>query len=279
MKVLILCLRRSGSTEFWKMFRQDKRFICYDEPFNPMLCELPREFLKKTNNEFINLYNKNADEFNDKFYPVDCEGECTALKEREVSYLNYLFEQNEHVVIDVTRLNFKAEELLQKISKDVFIIHLYRSPIAFASSHILANRPELKPFKFKYIKSRIKYYFNKLFFFKAWVKFNDWGYESVVNNLEFNNDHKPYEKLLLIWKKSYCEIEDAAKKRGNIISLSFEDFVSDPEGNIKNIYKLNGLEYKTLDYSSIRATNKGFAINSNKWKKAFQKIGLPGAIR
>ena len=40
-KLIILGLRRSGTTIFWEIFRQDPRLVCYDEPFNELLLTLP----------------------------------------------------------------------------------------------------------------------------------------------------------------------------------------------------------------------------------------------
>ena len=270
-------MRRSGSTAFWRIFRQDKRLLCFDEPFNPMLRQLPKRFLKKTNDEFIEIYGKDKQTFTEKFSPIDYNGEVSSLNSAEIEYLNYLFSLNENVVIDATRLNFKIAELVKHLDKNIFLIHLYRSPQAFVSSHLIPNRPEYKDMKLKYFYSRFKAEFNKRFFWSIKRNFNDWGYETIYNLL--NADNNPaYIKLLWLWQLAYRNNENALANHGNSLSLPFEYFTQQPEKIIREIYERNNFEYNRLDYSKIRRPNLGFEPDNKKWTEAFKLLKMEDIV-
>ncbi len=275
MKILILCLRRSGSTAFWKMFRQDRRIVCYDEPFNPMLKSLPKEFLKKTNTEIIKLYNEDRDTFERYFTNINSIDECkNNITERQIEYLHFLLNTNKNVVIDSTRLNFKSESLLKNLDKNVFVIHLYRTPIAFTTSHIIPNRPELKKNKRQYIKSKIRARINKWRFWTLKTNFNNWGYETIAKQLNIDTGQEAYKKLLAIWKISFDMIEKAGKKLGKnrFLSLSFEDFANDPYKILEKIYLQCDMEInKNLKTDMIKKPNLGFAPSHHNWKKYLKK--------
>jgi len=274
MKILIVCLRRSGSTEFWKVFRQDRRLLCFDEPFNPMLKDLPRRFLKRTNTEFIDLYNKDPELFQNMFQAINYKSELNNLIDEELDYLNFLFKQSKNVIIDATRINFKFDHVIPKLDKDIFVVHLYRNPKAFTSSHILANRTEFKNLKIRYFKSRMKYFINKNMFWRLKKSFNDWGYETIASYLDCDNNVKAYEKLIYIWKLSFETVEKSLENKENKLSISFEEFAKNPEKIIKKIYETNKLEYFPLDYSSIREPNRGYKPDSIKWKMAMQEARI-----
>lgn len=55
MKVFLLVLRRSGTTAFFEPMRQDKGFVCCDEPSNGMLRDLPGGNEWGTQDEFLQL--------------------------------------------------------------------------------------------------------------------------------------------------------------------------------------------------------------------------------
>lgn len=276
MKLLITCLRRSGSTTFWKLFRQDRRILCFDEPFNPMLKELPKSFLKKTNTEFINLYNLEKENFLSYFKPINYKHEIKQVNYSDIiKYINYLFYKREHVVIDATRLNFMLDELAPKLPKDVFVIYLYRMPQAFVSSHLIPNRPELLNDKrYKYYQSKVKAEFNKLFFFNLASNFDDWGYETIAQCLGLSKG-KAYRKLLHIWKIAYDKAvytKEVLENRMKIIS--FGSFCNNPKLYIENLYSISELYYTGVDMSAIKTANPGFSVNSNMWLKAFDDVGI-----
>ncbi len=278
MKILIVCLRRSGSTAFWRIFRQDERLLCFDEPFNPMLKQLPRRFLKKTNDEFIEVYKKDKKNFLEKFSPIDYFEEVNPLRDSEIVYLNYLFSLSENVVIDATRLNFKITDLVKHLNKNIFLIHLYRRPQAFVTSHIIPNRPEYKDLKLRYLYTKFKAEFNKKFFWSVKRNFNDWGYETIYNLLNQEKNKPAYLKLLWLWKLSFLNNENAIANHQNSMSLPFEAFTREPEKIIGEIYERNGFEYKPLDYSKIRRPNLGFEPDNKKWADAFEVLKMEDLV-
>ena len=148
MKIIICTLRRSGSTVFWKAFRENTDFKCYDEPFNPGLSVLPKEHRKEVYGEYIDLINEDATLFWRKFSAISpIEENKSSLTSEQKDYFRYLLDSAEDVVIDTTRCWNKLESLKEVLEPYPHIfIHLYRDPIAFASSHLLPS--EIKSWRY-----------------------------------------------------------------------------------------------------------------------------------
>ena len=136
--IAVVALRRSGTTALWNLFRQDARYTCYDEPFSHLLHDLPVDNVKRTRAEFIALYNRDPDRFRSLYAPIP-RGEETVrgLSEKQVEYLEYFLEGGP-TAFDVTRCMGKIPAI-HAIIPDAVLVHLYRHPVAFASSHLLPS--------------------------------------------------------------------------------------------------------------------------------------------
>jgi len=291
MKLFIISLRRSGSTIFWKTFRQDKNLTCYDEPFVNLLINLPKLNRKQTTHEFIELLNKNPSNFWKFYSPIDSSQEISErMSVNQKQYLQYLANSAEHTVCDLTRCCFKIKEL-KNIFPQAYIIHLYRSPHAFVSSHILPNKPEVS--KIKSFVIRMKNYLNRYRFWSVKSGYSSWGYERIIsasdnslfstylreNNLFINdfNNLPAYGKLMYFWKICYEKVEKDGRYlyKNRFISLPFEKFCENPGYCMKKIYKNIGLELPKTDYKNIKNPNMGYKPNHVNWMKMAEKIGLP----
>ena len=108
-KLIIVGLRRSGTTIYWETFRQDDRLLCYDEPFNRYLRVLPAPTGLKAPEEFIRLVNRDAASFWNKFSPIHYGEELSeGLSDAQRAYLEYLGDSGERVALDSTRWNRTA---------------------------------------------------------------------------------------------------------------------------------------------------------------------------
>jgi len=290
MKILIVCLRRSGSTIFWKTLRQDKRLTCYYEPFVDLLINLPKLNSKGTTHEYIQLVKKDPFTFWNMYSPIGfCEEISENMTPFQKCYLDFLLNSSQHVVCDLTRCCFKIKQL-RDVAPDAYVIHLYRSPQAFVSSHILPNRPEAPTIRRFAVK--IKKQMHKAVFWSVKFGYNGWGYEVIIGNSDYGlfstylkqnglfvdgfNSLPAYGKLMYFWKICYEKVEhDGRLYYGDrFLSLAFEIFCQSPESCMKNIYKKIGLDLPRINYNNIRKSSMGFDPNNPNWKKMARKFGL-----
>lgn len=136
--VLIVALRRSGTTALWRCFQRLQGFSGFDEPFNPKLRSLPRDHPKGTRRDLLDVHDSNADEWPHVFIPIEPEDEATPeLDTRAEVYLRWLMAKasTAHVILDVTRCGFKLAALKRVLGSCV-LVHLSRDPIEWVRSHL-----------------------------------------------------------------------------------------------------------------------------------------------
>jgi len=287
MNIFIVGMRRSGTTIFWKTFRQDKRFVCYDEPFNSLLYELPAENEKGTRTEFIKLYKGDAVKFRSLFSPISVEEELqSGLTLRQQAYLKWLLQTGENVVCDFVRCNFKIQALYE-VDPSAFLIHLYRSPAAVVSSHLLPSGGEER------WQRRIANILRKKTFWtrKSW--YNSWHFEDIIDRvsrahfekylLEMGLNPKVVTslpavgKLLAFWKVNFETVERDGKRyfRDRFLSISFENFCSNSQKIMESIYKILGFPMPTFDFTAIHPAKPAFRRDSSEWGKYFELLNLP----
>ena len=223
MNVFILGLRRSGTTIFWETLRQDVRFTCYDEPFNPHLKELPVQNEKATRDEFISLYAQDETSFKDAYAPIYFKEEVQPnLTDNQVAYLRYLIGQNELNIFDFTRCNFKVDALCA-IDPNAKIIHLVRDPAGFVSSHLGCQ------YRVDGLARKLKSYIRRRYFWDFRSHFDGYGLETIVDELlcgtgavseafRFQYNQKlpitSVEKLLCLWKYSMDCVDHSGRAFG-----------------------------------------------------------------
>ncbi len=282
--IIIIGLRRSGTTAFWKAFRKNTRLCCYDEPFNPNLVELPEENSKGTRKEFIELYKTLPESFRETFSPVSIVEETSPVVELDQErYLRWLlnnYQQKDGVVIDSVRLNFKLEQLYLNFPNTI-LVHLYRNPVAWISSHMLPSGQGT------WRKPLVNVY-RKLSFWSRCGFYNNWGYQEIIEREILHNAYwakagikasnlkkRPaIFKLASFWRWSFNEVEEQGEKLwGNrFISIQFENFCKNPIPIMSEIYQTAGLEKPKLDYSYIRSANRGFKPNCQRWDLVCNEI-------
>ena len=136
-RVLIVGLRRSGTTAFWQWFRADAAWRCFDEPFSEQLLRLPEDHEKAVWSEFIQLHRRDPAGFWEHYAPIHRAEELRPdLTVRQTRFLNLLLEQSERVMIDSTRCHLKLAHIADRTSIDS-VVHLHRSRRGFVTSHLL----------------------------------------------------------------------------------------------------------------------------------------------
>ena len=252
--IYIIGLRRSGTTIFWNTIRQDNRFVCYDEPFNPHL----RAFIENK----INNNKKTIDEYLvrpgliEKYWSFiqPYEENYTKFLNHQIRYLKELANTSTNICVDFVRCHAKIQHL-KEIDPEGLIIHLVRDPRAFVTSH-------LKPYG-KWISPDLP---EKYFKYDGW--FDYWQYQTLSNVLGLKGN--AYEKLLQLWEH-FSQIAEQQKPH---LTIQFEHFAIHPEKIIQEIYKRIDIEYISLDYSSIHSPNVPFSPNHEEWNKAFNRFKI-----
>jgi hypothetical protein len=284
-RLIILGLRRSGTTIFWQTFRQDRRLVCYDEPLNPRLRYLPDRTKLKHPEEFLALLDRDALDFWKRYEPVGWWDELRdGLTERQRDYLRWLAATGDHVALDSTRCHFKIAEL-HALAPEATLVHLYRPPASHASSHMLPSGPTRRD----KLRRRVR----RTRFWTRPDRYDNWSLESIVGPVpdslfgmrlcEIGLD--PAEvyglpavgKLLSYWRVHHERIErDGPEHFGErFVSQSFDAFCRDPGPALDRIYAVMGLERPDLDVSRVHPPAGPYEPDSPEWPRYAELLGLP----
>ena len=237
--VILLGLRRSGTTIIYRIFSQDSRFTCFDEPFS-----FYTQYKFKQRLQNLESYHENRFRLERYFSYILNEDEITSdLSTRNKQFLKALC-QYSHTFLDITRCHFKIDELRNTIS-NVLIVLLIRDVRAWITSHI---RPTSKITGSDYSEK----------FFEA-IRFNTWRYQEIGRLLGY----KGFGHIQLgnIWQIYHLA---ALKSKPDLI-IPFENFCFDPKSYFLQIYSMLDIDYKELDFSEIHKPNKPYDVQNTKW--------------
>jgi hypothetical protein len=275
-KLIIVGLRRSGTTIYWETFRQDGRLLCYDEPFNRYLRVLPAATGLKAPEEFIQLLGSDAASFWDRFSPIHYGEELSeGLSEAQRAWLEYLGDSGERVALDTTRCAFKIAAL-REAAPDAVLVHLHRPAASHASSHMLPSAPGWR--------GRLRRLSRRRGFWTRSGNYNGWGLEAIIEGSS-GSGALPQEvyslpavaKLLAFWKLNYERVEDDGPRYfgERFISQSFDSFCNDPEGAMARVYELLGMAVPKLDFEKIHPPHGPHDPHSPMWKNYSELLRLP----
>jgi hypothetical protein len=284
-KLIIAGLRRSGTTIFWETFRQDRRLLCYDEPFNRYLQVLPGRQGLKAPEEFIRLVNKDASVFWERFTPIYYTEELReGLSDKQLDYLRFLADSGKRVALDTTRCMFKFAALRQAAPEAV-LVHLYRPAPSHASSHMLPSSPDWR--------GRIRKLVRRRRFWERADGFNAWGFETIIGEttaspfarrLEESGLDAPavyrmpaVARLMAYWKINYERAEaDGRRLFGErFVSQSFDSFCEHPRAAMERIYSVLGMSPPVLDYGRIHPPHGAHDPGSPRWREYMELLGIP----
>jgi hypothetical protein len=272
-------LRRSGTTAIWQMFRGIDKFTCYDEPFNPKLeTHLPKQHRKGTWDEFIHLWNCENSIFLRKIKTISVAAEM--LSDCEPEYLEYLsYLAVTPTIIDFTRLNFKLENTLPAFP-DAVAVFLYRSPIAFTTSHLI-NSENNKLFRQKYYRAM---------FFTRFIGFDSWGLEQ---NFKSPGLDELIDKCNIIPRKSLKKLQSAEKilllwlaarrtsqnyvdhdKAGRSFVASYEDIIDGTRSGLDDAIEVLGIDPTKLRRSHFHEYSLGFKHDLPLWRVLARNAGF-----
>jgi hypothetical protein len=285
MRLFILGLRRSGTTVFWESFRRDARLVGYDEPFNPLLRELPRPEPKGTRDEFIALLGRDPERFWSLFCPIDRAGELQeGLSDPQRAYLRHLVESAEHVAIDTTRCHFKLAALRETVP-DAHVVHLSRPAAAWASSHLAPQRSGLA--------GRARSIWERRTLFERRTRFGEWGMEEAMGSgpdslfgrrlAEAGRDPEAIfalpaaGRLLAYWKLHHDRVErDGPRLFGErFTTVAFADFCRDPAATLRRVYTFAGLDAPDLGgFGNVHAPRGACRPGDPRWRRLAERAGI-----
>ena len=283
-KLIILGVRRSGTTIFWKMFQQDKRLVCYDEPFNPLLRKLGKTDWIKNPVEFEQLAERDGRYYWELYRPIERHEELLAdVDERLEKYNQYLADQGDYVVMDTTRCHWRID-WLKRAAPDAVFVHLYRTAAANATSHLLPSG--------KGWRADVRKALNKKSFWTRTDQFNNWGIEELVGR--HGDQFEPHlkrlgidpdafsklpavAKLMGFWRVHFEQAEQAGREHFGemFISQNFDHFCRNPQGVINRIYERMDLEPPQLDVASVHPANPPYEADSPRWDEYHDLLKIP----
>ena len=284
MKIFLIGLRRSGTTAFFELFRQDRRLVCFDEPFNPMIRDIPDRDEWGTKREFIDVYDKAPVVFWAKYAELDGLDELRpGLDARHQAWLSYLIAAAPDTFMDFTRVHFKLAGL-HAMAPDAVLVHVHRSPAAFAASHLLPSIwKQGRAFKYWRQKNRL---------WRTMKKYNHWGLETVIGrsprslcgemmraagiDADAVYGANAATRLAAFWLLALrrAQVDGQALFGGNYLQIPFEAFTRAPDAYIAEIYKRAGLPAGEIDVSGIRPASGNPFPGHAGWKEVAEIIGI-----
>ena len=291
LRILILGLRRSGTTIFWQMFRQDARLLAVNEPFNPALSDMPLEIPNRSRRELIEIFREDPEGFWRRFAPIATTEELHAdLSDRQQAWLRFLLDRQPGFVMDATRCHFKLGAL-QALARDAVVVHLHRGPAAVASSHLVPSGSG--GFRGK---ASVRAW-GRLTFWSRSSRFDAWGVQSIASNnpesffgqrmRELGSDPAPlYQlpavaRLMAYWRLMYERIEaDGPRLFGDrFLSVSFEEFCDRPREIVGRVYRALGEEASDIDTSQIHPPHGPHRPQDPRWRQFMDAVGIPQELR
>ena len=289
MKLIILGLRRSGTTITWETFRGDDRLVAFNEPFNPLLRGLPEWNPNDAYGELARLARDDTEEFWRWCCPIERGEELhPGLSDRQRGFFRYLISQGEHVAFDFTRCHFKIADL-HAVAPDAVLVHLYRRPQSHASSHLLPSRRDLR--------GRIRLRIHRSRFWTRRTGFNFWGVEEIVGDSPNGafaerlaaiglDPQEVYAmpavgKLLAYWRVHFEKAEtDGRRYFGErFLSIPFESFCEAPRRVVERVYAAGDLAPPDLDTSRVHPAKGGHQPDDPRWGHFLTRLGLGDAAR
>ena len=302
MNVFIVGLRRSGTTAFWGMWRQDARFACYNEPFNAQLSNVGAPGWpggRFTAREYVELYERDPAQFWRRYAPIPRHGELQGgLSDHQAAYLSWLQSTGEHSCLDVTRCHFKIDSL-HAVDPDAVLVHLYRPPANWVTSVALPSTTHIRRLPNPLLRlrhtARLKaqgYRFRRQFWaargahrFKGFqdligthpgtyfgVRLEEAGYDA-----EAVYELPDVGQLLAFWKLHYDVVErEGARRFGDrFLSVNFNDFCRSPVDVVTNVYERAGLAPPALDGSNIHPPPAPYGAGDPRWEAYAERFDLP----
>ncbi len=221
------------------------------------------------------------------------------FSDRQKDYLEYLLFQAADVQLESTRCHFKVRDLARISGGEAILVHLYRTPSSFATSHLIPSGQQIRILNEKPSKKHLLIHrnearkiLNKAMFWLRKTGYDNWAVETVLGDgnkapmahfIEKSgmNPKEVYElsavgKLMAYWKANYCKIEKDGKEffGDKYLSVSFEKFCRDPISTFRKLYRVLNSTMPKFDFSAIHEPNPPFQQFNPRWMKIARILEL-----
>ena len=287
----ILGLNHSGTTIFWRSFRKDQRFLCFDEPFTPDLgVVFPRDNYKGTFGEYLKIYSESPNLFWDRFAPIWPSDELIeGLTERQKGWLDELNNKAGFKIIDETNLHMKLSHLLQP---DAYVVHLHRRARGFVTSHLVPSVPKGQHSARSFLQ-RLRRWNNQRIF---WDRTHFPGGALRANVI--GADERSHFGLILAeagydaerimrsplvvrylayWHFHFklMEREGPHLFGKRYLSVNYDAFAKNPRRVMEDVYGLLGITPpEEISYFDVKHPKPAHDENSTKWREAAKVAGF-----
>lgn len=292
LQLWILGLNHAGTTIFWRAWRKDDRFLCFDEPLTAHLglC-FPRNNSKRTFDEYLQIFGEEPKRFwelYDPIYPLqELDHEFVAGQER---YLRYLIAQAPCVAIDETHIHLHLPAL-QGLSRNPRVIHLHRRASAFATSHLLPRsarggvwiRRAVRRLRHAYDRGA---FWTRSDFIPAMCRGEVIG-SHIESKFGMMLAEAGYDverimaaptlvRLLAYWHYHYHYLEREGRRclGERFTSLRYEEFASSPTAVMRRLYGWLGLLPPAADYPEVHPPKPPFRELDPRWHDAARTAGF-----
>lgn len=289
--IFILGLMHSGTTIFWRAFRNDKRFMCFDEPFSG-LESLHGNIYPNSRAELAALVTADPVAFWSRYAPLNSLDELDPFfEQKQQQYLNFLISQSDRIVIDETRLHMHLPALVA-LDRETYIIHLHRKARAFVTSHLRPSLPDRHGL-LRAVQRYVQNSYNKRDF---WGRMNPpprmkrdevigyspsskFGLLLTENGYDTNRIFRESAvvQLLSYWIFHYRYIEhEGPRLFGNhFYSLPYEAFANDPRGTMSSLYDWIDMRAPgDMSYAQVHRPKPPHRPFDKRWKEAARIAGF-----
>ena len=303
MRLFILGLRRSGTTAFWRAFREDPRMVAYNEPFNPLLRHVSDpSWLDRFEayREFHDLWKRDPATFWQRYRAIHGLEEIQeGLSDQQGAYLEFLLSSADHTVFDFTRAHFKVASLAEQAPEAV-LVHLHRDPGSFATSHLVPSGQQIPRrgsrtrMWGRLLHNAAVKRLNRATFFRRSNRYNYWGIEDIVGSspdslfgtrlVESGLDPlavyrlPALGRLLAFWRIHYERLErDGRRFFGErFVSVRFEDYCERPLEIVTRIYDtMKANPPPGLSLSHVHPARGRYRPSHPEWERCASLLALP----
>lgn len=296
MNIVIIGMRRSGTTILYDVLQNDKRFTSFYEP----LCHGKKnigggsgatsipygDLLNKLRAEFISEEGLNVEPSYYNFgAPANPKLEfINTFPDDQKKYLKYIFNKTGIVLTKFVRMNDKIEELY-KLIPDAKVIYIKKDPRRFSMSHVIGRKKASRSLKRILFDLLIKGKpIKEPSFFKKVTGYNTWSSENFCKILfpeDFERIPKPaFYETLKLWKYFDDKYTKDGRKffKENFLEVIHEDLCIDPKSVIDKIYNFIELPVsdQVLSWANdrLKAPRPIYKKNKSLWDSAFLEIGI-----
>lgn len=291
--IWILGLHHSGTTIFWRAFRKNRRFLCFDEPLTENLgAWFPANNDKRTFDEYLRLFGHDPVQFWRAFTPVTPLQELdSAFTPEQIRYLKLLVGSASNVVIDETHVHLHLSALAG-LADHANVVHLYRRASGFVTSHM---RPSWSTDTslLRRVVRQMRHKYNEANF---WVRSDilpDMRRGDVIGHhrhskfgLMLSNAGYDAERimtapavvrLLAYWHYHYhfLEVEGPRLFGDRYRTVRYETFATQPREVMEELYAWVGMRPpENVNYRDVHVPRPPFGANDKRWREAARMAGF-----